>query len=146
MLPSRFEINPEQPIRKIKSLKQNLVNYLSWNRNSYWSVVWEKLLAYVSSQRITLIPRIPTPIPHIPTLISQILILITRISTPFPAFPTWFHAFPPWFLAPASLPWFPHSHLDSPRSHPNSSVLPSFPSFRSPIPHSGFYRYYKIYT
>ena len=25
-----------------KSLKQNLVKVLNWNKNSYWSVVWEK--------------------------------------------------------------------------------------------------------
>ena len=58
----------------------------------------------------TLIPRISTPIPRIPTLISRIPTLIPRIPTPIPRIPTWFPAFP------------------------------LFPSFRSPIPHSGFYR------
>ena len=52
----------------------------------------------------------------------------------FPAFPTFpppFLAFPPWFTA--FLPWFSVFP-------PWLPAFPSFPSFRSPIPHSGFYR------
>ena len=49
----------------------------------------------------------------------------------FPKFPTWFHAFPPWF------PAFPLWFSTFPSWFP---TFPSFPSFRSPIPHPGFYR------
>ena len=52
----------------------------------------------------------------------------------FPAFLPWFPSFPPWFPAfPSFPPWFP-------AFPPWFSVFPSFPSYRFPIPHSGFYR------
>ena len=47
MLPSRPGIKPEQPARKFMSLKENFVKQLNWNKNSYWPVVWEKLLPYI---------------------------------------------------------------------------------------------------
>ena len=88
----------------------------------------------------TLIPRILSPIPCIPSLTLHISIvstlnpciptlilripiittLIPCILTLIPGIPI----FPPWFLA------FPYRFL----------AFPSFPLFRSPIPHSGFYR------
>ena len=49
----------------------------------------------------------------------------------FPVFPPWFPEFPSWF--PVFPPWFPAF------AHWSSAFL-SFPSFRSPIPHSAFYR------
>ena len=82
---------------------------------------------------LTLIPRILC----IPTLISMILTLIPNHSH---------------HDSPHSHPWFlhshpdshhseldsPHSQLDFPHSHPDSP-LPSFPSFRSLIPHFGLH-------
>ena len=49
----------------------------------------------------------------------------------FPALTSWFPAFPP--LYPAFLLWFS-------AFPPWFPAFPSFPSFCSPIPHSGFYR------
>ena len=78
---------------------------------------------------ITLIPRIPTLIPRIP--------IIPTWFFPFPSFPPWFPAFPSfpyWFPAfPSTPPWFP-------AFPPWFRASASFLSFRSPIPHSGFYR------
>ena len=47
ILPSCSGIKLEQSTRKFKSFKQNFVKYLNWNKNNYWSVVWEKLLAHI---------------------------------------------------------------------------------------------------
>ena len=63
---------------------------------------------------ITLIPRISTLIPRISTLIPRISTLIPRISTLIPRICFAILALPPLFSG--------------------------FPSFRSPIPHFGFYR------
>ena len=58
-------------------------------------------------------------------------------STWCTAFPPWFLSFPPWFSAfPSFLPW-PPAFLSFLLWF---SPFPSFPSFRSLIPHSGFYR------
>ena len=72
-------------------------------------------------------PAFPTPFLTFPLWFPPFLVFPTWFPTfppPFPAFPPWFLTFAPWF--PAFPHWFPR--------------FPSFPSFRSPIPHSGFYR------
>ena len=107
---------------------------------------------------------LPTVIIHQFHSYTKILTIIPFIPTPqFPVFPPWipaFITFPPSFLS--SPPWSPHSHPDPPHSHPDSprsqpysphfhsawftsfspwfDAFPSFPSFRSLIPHSGLYR------
>ena len=71
----------------------------------------------------THIHRIPTPIPRILTQITRIPFQLHFIPFPFPTFPAFpgiplrFTSFPPQFLP-----------------------FPAFPSFRFPIPYSGFYR------
>ena len=62
---------------------------------------------------LTLISLIPTPVPRIPTLILRIPTLISIIPTLIPRIP----------IIPTLIP-----------------ALPLFPSFRSPISHSGIYR------
>ena len=57
---------------------------------------------------------------------------------PFLAFPPWFPTFPPWF--PAFPPRFPAIPPRFPTFLPWFLVFPPFPSFHSPILHSGFYR------
>ena len=70
---------------------------------------------------ITLIRRISTLIPRISTLIPRISTLIPRISTLIPRIST---LIPRICFATLALP----------------PLFSGFPSFRSPIPHFGFYR------
>ena len=90
------------------------------------------------TKNLTLIPLIPTPNS-----------LHSHPDSP--------HCHP---YSPHSHPYSPHFHSDSPHSHhshtlipriptlitvfpslpPRFPAFPSFPPFRSPIPHSGFYR------
>ena len=137
--------------------------HYTFSEQDLWMAASEHL-HYNKKHTVSCFLSLPTVIIHQFHSYTKILTIIPFIPTPqFPVFPPWipaFITFPPWFLS--SPPWSPYSHPDPPHSHPDSprsqpysphfhsawftsfspwfDAFPSFPSFRSLIPHSGLYR------
>ena len=98
-------------------IKEILKFYDNSNFVFFFNFSKEKKLDFTNCHSVlfpAFAPRFPAFPPPFPTFPAFSLSFLTFPSR-FPAFPPLFPAFPPPF--------------------------PAFPSFRSPIPHSGFYRY-----
>ena len=115
-------------------IKQILTFYDSSNFVFFFSILVKKKTGfYKLSFRFfyfNSISRIPTPIHRIPTPIPRILTQITRIPFQLHLIPFPFPTFPAFLGIP----------LRFSSSPPPFLPFPAFPSFRFPIPYSGFYR------